>query len=86
MTFAEKERNFTALLNASAAAKGCRFIQDSGEGRDLETGDLYLEDVSGWLVPLHIPTDEEKQEKYYCFAEWRELGDGKFAVEFVSHG
>ncbi len=63
-TFDQKIDNFTELLIKSAEKLGCRFIQDSGEGHDLETDTLYLEDVSGWLVPIDIPNNEAKKTSF----------------------
>ncbi len=81
-SFDEKINNYTNLLIAEAAKLGCSFIQDRGEGHDFETDDLYLEDVSGWLVPFGTPEDESRSDKFYRFAEWKKDEDGGFIITF----
>ncbi|MBQ7670567.1 MAG: hypothetical protein IJS45_07600 [Clostridia bacterium] len=85
LTFEEKINNFTDMLNAAASKLGCVFIQDSGEGHDLETVDMYLEDVSGWLVPKGTPEEEARRDEFYRFAEWKDNGPEGFSIEFVIH-
>ena len=80
--FSEKEENYTALLEAEAEKLGCVFFEDSGEGRDLETDTLYLEDVSGWLAPIGTPEKDAKKDENYCFAEWKKCENGEIVVEF----
>ena len=81
MTFEEKENAYTSLIERAADSEGKLFIEDSGEGRDKETEDMYLEDVSGWLAPKTIPEEHRRDDEYYCFAEW-EIVDGKPVVHF----
>ena len=80
--FSQKEENYTALIKASAEKQGCVFFEDSGEGRDLETDTLYLEDVSGWLAPIGTPEKDAKKDENYRFAEWKKCENGEFVVEF----
>ena len=80
--FSEKEENYTALLEAEAEKLGCVFFEDSGEGRDLETDTLYLEDVSGWLAPIGTPEKDAKKDENYRFAEWKKCENGEIVVEF----
>ena len=80
--FSEKEENYTALIKAAAEKQGCVFFEDSGEGRDLETDTLYLEDVSGWLAPIGTPEKDAKKDENYRFAEWKKCENGEFVVEF----
>lgn len=84
MTFKEKENNFTELLNREADKLGKIFIVDSGEGSDLETDTMYLEDVSGWLCPKDTPVSEQQHDKWYCFAEWK-IEDDTVIIEFNKH-
>ncbi len=80
--FSQKEENYTALIKAAAEKQGCVFFEDSGEGRDLETDTLYLEDVSGWLAPIGTPEKDAKKDENYRFAEWKKCENGEFVVEF----
>ena len=82
LSFDDKINNYTNLLIVEAAKLGCSFIQDSGEGHDLETDTFYLEDVSGWLVPFGTPEDESRSDKFYRFAEWKKDEDGGFIISF----
>ena len=42
---------FFAVVQAAAAARGCVFFFDTGEGRDFESETMEGEDLWGWLVP-----------------------------------
>lgn len=83
MTFQEKENAYTALVHETAAKQGMIFIEDSGEGRDMETETMYLEDIGGWLFPVGTPEQEQKDYKWYCFAEWELDGNQTPIVKFV---
>lgn len=82
LTFEQKEENFTAFLNSEAERQGFVFFQDSGEGRDLETDTMYLEDVSGWLAPIGTPEKDAKTDENYRFAEWKKRENGEIVIEF----
>ena len=82
MTLQEKEDNFTLLLQQAARKLGCYFIEESGEGHDLETDDMYLEDVGGWLVPNGTPEGEAKTNENYRFAEWELTDSGEVKILF----
>ena len=85
LSFKQKTDNYTAFLAAEAAKIGCVFLEDSGEGRDLETDTMSLEDVTGWLVPLGTPPEEGKTDDNYCCAEWK-IGDNhEISIEFVHY-
>ena len=84
MTFEEKERAYSQYVADIAESQGMVFIEDSGEGRDLLLPNMYVEDISGWLSPKDIPDGERKNDKYYCFAEWK-MVDGEVKVDFVKY-
>ena len=75
MTLNEKEQAYTELLNQTAEAAGMIFVQESGEGHDLVTDTMYLEDVSGWLCPKDTPVSQWRLDKYAVMAEWEMHGD-----------
>ena len=78
----EQEDALTRLIQESAEALGCIFIEESGEGRDLVLPDIYLEDVSGWLCPIGTPVEEQRDNKWASCAEWY-LEDGEPKIKFV---
>ena len=84
MTFEDKEKNFTRLIEQSADELNKIFIQDSGEGRDFETETMYLEDVSGWLCPKDTPKQCQRNDEWYCFAEWQ-IENDIVKINFVKH-
>lgn len=43
---------FFRIVQAAAMASGCVFFLWSPECRDGAVGDVWCEDLSGWLVPL----------------------------------
>lgn len=85
ITFEQKEENFTAFLKAEAERQGFVFFEDSGEGRDLETENMYLEDVSGWLAPIGTSETDAKNDENYCFAEWGKNENGEFVIKFKKY-
>ena len=91
LSFEEKCNNYSLLLHAVAKELGCFFEEESGEGHDLLTDTLYLEDVAGWLIPLNrksefICTDrrDARWNGYFCFAEWR-FEDGEVLIDFKKY-
>ena len=84
MTFEEKEKRYSELLQKAAEDTSSVFIEDAGEGHDLELDDIYLEDVSGWLVPIGTPPERWKSDEWYCFAEW-ELDGKEVTIRFNKH-
>ena len=95
LTFEEKEINFFNLLQYSAKEHNAQFFIDTSEGHDLETPDLYCEDMSGWLIPLDKAEeffadvqmgDEnslDKWQQFFVFARWLESDEG-IKIEFDS--
>ena len=81
----QKVDNFSRFLQEAAEKIGCVFYEDSGEGHDLETDTLYLEDVGGWLAPIGTPENEAKCDENYRFAEWRQNNNGQIVIEFVQY-
>ena len=80
--FEVKEKNGNALVEKAAAGFGSRFFIDSGEGRDIETDDIYVMDLSGWLIPFGIEKTfansdrhDDEWNDFFCFAEWRQEGE-----------
>lgn len=82
LTFKEKEDNFTVFLHNAAKEIGCVFVEESGEGHDLETETMFLEDVAGWLAPIDTPADEIEMDDNFCFAEWEMDEAGNITIEF----
>ncbi len=82
MTLDEKEQKYIDFVIKQAQERGFIFIVDTGDGRDFETDDMYIEDLCGWLCPEGAPLEEQKKEKYYCFAEWEIKKDGSLQVVF----
>lgn len=77
----QKVKNFTACLHKAAEKNGCVFFEDSGEGHELETETMFLEDVSGWLAPIGTLEENARIDANYRFAEWQ-MGD---SGEIESH-
>jgi len=83
--FKRKEANGNALIENTATTFNSRFFIDCGEGREIETDDIYLMDMSGWLIPfdlvnrfVQIPRTErwdDEWAEYFCFAEWQQTSD-----------
>lgn len=80
----EKEVAFQNLIKDAASELGKIFIIECSEGRDLETDTMYMEDFSGWLCPMNTPEEHQKDDEFYCFAEW-ELTEDKPQINFVVH-
>ena len=57
LSLKEKADNFTVILHKAAENHGCVFVEDSGEGNELETETLLFEDISGWLIPFDIKNE-----------------------------
>ena len=77
LTLDQKSANFTAILKEAANAHECVFFEDSGEDNWLETDTLFLENVSGWLVPIERQNEflasdrnDDKWDSFFVFAEW----------------
>lgn len=83
-TFEEKIDAFTEFLHNAAKERGMIFIEEAGDGHDLLTDEMYLEDVAGWLCPIGTPEDEQKDEKWFVIAEW-EMIDGEPVIKFVKY-
>jgi len=89
---AQKEKNGELLVEKAASALGAVFFTDSGEGRDIETDEVYLMDMSGRLIPLDRIGDFESSPsihdkiwaEFFCFAEWRLDGDD-IKIDFKQH-
>ena len=71
MTLLEKAKAYSEYVAKIAEDQGMIFIEDSGEGRDLQTEDMYIEDISGWLSPKDIPDGERKNDKLELFTDAR---------------
>lgn len=90
------EDRFFDLVQKAAKEQGARFFISSGEGRELETGQLEGEDLSGWLVPLNKANDffndlrndeaeaAAKWGEFFTFAEWAQHGDS-VSIAFRAH-
>ena len=83
LSFEAKEKNGDLLVEQAATALNSWFFLDCGEGRDIETDDIYLMDFSGWLVPntrrkeFETTSDrhDSKWNDFFVFAEWRKDGN-----------
>ena len=84
MTLKEKADAFSELLKASAREIGGFWTDESGEGHAEEREDILLEDVAGWLTPIGFPEELRRDDKFFCFAEWRE-DNGEVVVDFVDY-
>lgn len=92
---------YWALVQGTAARQGRVFFMDSGEGREHETEDMKMEDISGWLIPIEL-SDEfksiwikegnthsnlpDKFDDTFRFALWSVDDSGKIEVEFKDYG
>ena len=83
LSLKQKSDNFTVILREAAEYHGCVFMEDSGEGNELETDTILFENVSGWLIPFD-KRDEfstssdrhaEKWNDFFRFAEWYKEGN-----------
>ncbi|WP_371374403.1 hypothetical protein [Sporomusa aerivorans] len=94
MTVSELQKGsdkFIEFVQQKAKERGQSFFIDSGEGRDKVVNDMYVEDLSGWLInpdeeAVFVPQWERKNvdEKFdhqYVFAIWQE-DSGKLNIEF----
>ena len=91
LTLDQKSANFTAILRKAANAQNCVFFEDSGEDNWLETDTLFLENVSGWLVPLDMKSEflasdrnDEKWDEFFVFAEWRKNSE-EIKIDFKKY-
>ena len=82
MTLEEKEHAFTTILHKAAEENGMVFVEESGEGHGRETDYLFLEDVSGWLFPKGTTSEEQADDKWFVFAEWK-LEGNNVIIDFV---
>lgn len=86
-------KKYDWFVQQQAAKLGKVFFTDSGEGRDTFYKGMYVENISGWLVPigevnlfrknLERKYDQEF-DKYYVFAEWS-LDNNQLTVEFKQY-
>ena len=81
MTFQEKLDALERLIQETAGKHGMEFLGESGEGRDMELDDIYLEDVSGWIFPKGTPKRKQTSRKYDTMACWR-LVNGRPVIDF----
>jgi len=89
--FIKKEKKGIAFIQNAAKVRNSCFFIDCGEGREFENDDMYLMDMSGWLIPndlvnifLDVPKPHrwnDEWSKYFCFAEWRQINNDIF-IEF----
>nr|DAP56891.1 MAG TPA: hypothetical protein [Caudoviricetes sp.] len=87
----KKFEKFFEIVREEAAALDSIFFIDCGEGRELVTEDLEMEDLSGWLIPRErADAFEEKFRKnevsnrwdsFVRFAVWEQHGD-MITIEF----
>ncbi|MDR2168404.1 MAG: hypothetical protein LBE35_11245 [Clostridiales bacterium] len=89
--FEIKENNGLRLVETAAAALNMHFFIDSGEGRDIETADIYLMDLSGWLIPpgkkedfLTSDKNDDKWDDFFVFAEWRKNSE-EIKIDFKKY-
>lgn len=88
----EKFRKFFSIVQDVAAKEGSIFFVLSGEGNDAETEDMYMENLSGWLIPKEEADEFEKIWKvnrsspeivrwkdYFALERWRKE-NGKLTV------
>ncbi len=77
--------NFTKFLHEEATEKGLIFIEDCGDGPDKLTDTMLLEDVWGWAAPIGTDPDAIRTDDNYVCAEWKELDDSTFVINFVKY-
>ena len=86
---------FFRIVQDAASAIGKVFFLWSPECHDGQVGDVWCEDLGGWLVPtagaddferLWLARDpriwEENLEDLWAFARWSEPQPGKVAIRF----
>ena len=88
----EKFLKFFKIVQEMAYKKGGVFFLDCAEGNGQTINDLYVSDLSGWLIPLcHAACFEEewiqgdiddKWNDYIMFLTWKQREDGKITVDF----
>ncbi len=80
---------FWKIVQETAKKQGKIFFLDSGEGRELITDTMEIEDLSGWLVPEEQADEFEKEwlqgsdkiwkndkwDKTFRFAIWHKEGN-----------
>lgn len=91
LSFEEKEENFIKLVDKEASKIKKRFFIDSGEGHDLETDDLYCEDIFGWLIDenlvdefLKSDRESERWDEFYVCEEWSRVNN-EIIIDFKKY-
>lgn len=95
----QKVINSHQLIQEAAQKSNKVFFEEAGDGHELITDDLWLEDVWGWLIPESkvkefnelflkfdnsIESDNSPWWKYYTCAEWEKTNNG-FEYKFVNY-
>ncbi|MCP1111309.1 hypothetical protein M2150_002246 [Lachnospiraceae bacterium PM6-15] len=88
--------NFFERVQEAAASEDKVFFMDTGEGHEYEKGNVYGEDLGGWLVAKEKAASFEERycnfdkslyydfEEDICFAEWEEQGE-EIIITFRSY-
>lgn len=90
-----KFEEFWKVVQNTAKSQGKVFFLDTGEGRELITDTMEIEDLSGWLVPENQADEFEKEwlqgkdriwnsdqwDNHFRFAIWHKKGS-TVSVEF----
>ena len=88
---------YFSIVQDAAKRLGCVFYLWSPEARDGQVGDVWCEDLSGWLVPAHDadafedvwrnsdPDLTEDWDRYSVFAIWSDAGDAHVSIKFENN-
>ncbi len=91
-----REDKFLDFVKEQALKMGKVFFINSGEGRDEIVGDMYVEDLSGWLIDKKDEKEFEEQwkngidnissifDKNFVFVIWRK-DNNKIQIEFKKY-
>ena len=84
------EERFIAFVQETFAKQRKWFLIDSGEGREMPSPpkDMYVEDLSGWLLPIErrgATKEDMTDDDEYGFVEWDEGADGELIVKWKTY-
>ena len=88
-----KFNRFLEMVKAEARKRDMYFFLDDGEGNEAELGELFAQNLSGWLIEAD-KKDEfeaiwkngddpgETYDENFTYVVWSQSGDGKITIEF----
>ncbi len=91
----KKFEKFFELVQQEAKKKGGVFFADCGEGNEFSNDHMEGENLSGWLIPIEIAeefekeflekTDPEGWDKFLCWALWENADNPKISFDWCKY-